>query len=887
MAVDSRTARLKKVLWGARVRGAAATHRSVLAILLIVAQLGVLPVFAADQQPANPRANVRSPHGALSRPCEDCHTRTAWTPMRNLPEFNHNDTKYPLRGMHLSVGCKQCHTNMVFTKVGMRCADCHADLHRGQFGANCEQCHTVKGWKVSLNAVKDHFNRFPLIGAHAVVECDACHKSAASGQFQGLSTSCFSCHQADYRTPVINHVGLSFGTNCSDCHSMNSWLGAKFDHLKYTGYALLGMHATLDCSACHAGGHYAGTPANCFGCHQKDFTGTTNPNHVQAGFPHDCGVCHSSVAWSPATFNHSTFTNFPLTGAHVSVPCASCHVNGNYGAIPTDCASCHMGDYNKTTNPNHKSAGFPTTCNTCHNTTSWTNATFDHSKTPFPLTGAHVSVPCASCHVNGNYGAIPTDCASCHMGDYNKTTNPNHKSAGIPTTCNTCHNTSSWTTATFDHSKTAFPLTGAHVTVPCASCHVNGNYGAIPTDCASCHMGDYNKTTSPNHASAGFPTTCNTCHNTSSWATATFDHSKTAFPLTGAHVTVPCSSCHTNGNYTTLPTLCYGCHQKDFTGALTPPHLAGGFPQTCVTCHTTAAWSPATFNHATFANFALTGAHATLTCVQCHVNNNYNLTSTACATCHMTDFNGTTSPNHKTSGFPTDCSICHSTTAWIPATFNHNTTAFPLTGAHVSVACATCHVNNNFTTLPTDCYSCHTANYNGTTNPNHKTVGFPTTCAVCHSTTAWSPATFNHNTTSFPLTGAHVTVACTSCHINGNYTTTPTDCYSCHTADYTGTNNPNHVASAFPTTCATCHTTTSWAGATFNHTWFPIYSGTHAGKWTTCGDCHTNPADYSVFSCITCHQHSQANTDPHHTRNTNYVYSATSCYSCHRNGNGG
>jgi len=787
---------------------------SILALILIGTQLLGLPVLAVDQQPANPRANIRSPHGALARPCEDCHTHTAWKPIRNIPEFNHNDTKYPLLGMHKDVGCRQCHTNMVFTKVGMRCADCHADLHRGQFGANCEQCHTVKGWRVSIDAVKEHFNRFPLTGMHALVECDACHKNAASGQFQGLSTMCYSCHQADYKTPVIDHVSLGFGTTCTDCHSMDSWLGAKFDHLKYTGYALVGVHATLDCTACHVGGNFKGTPATCYGCHQKDFTGTTNPNHVQAGFPHDCGVCHSSLAWSPATFNHSTFTNFPLTGAHATLQCAQCHVNNNYNLTSTACSSCHLTDYNNTTNPNHKTAGIPTTCEMCHTTTAWTPASFDHSKTAFPLTGAHVNVQCSQCHLNGNYGAISTDCSSCHLTDYNNTTNPNHKTVGFPLTCNACHNTSAWTPATFDHSKTSFPLTGAHVSVPCATCHVNGNY-------------------------------------------------------------------------TTLPTLCYGCHQKDFTSTTNPNHVTSGFPQTCQTCHTTTAWSPATFDHATFTGFALTGAHATLQCTQCHVNNNYNLTSTACATCHMADFNGTTNPNHVTSGFPTDCSICHSTTAWNPATFDHSKTAFPLTGAHLTVACASCHVGGNYTTLPTDCYSCHTADYNGTTNPNHKTVGFPTTCAVCHTTTAWNPATFNHNTTSFPLTGAHITVACTSCHINGNYTTTPTDCYSCHTADYTGTTNPNHVASNFPTTCATCHTTTSWLGATFNHTWFPIYSGTHAGKWTTCADCHVNSSDYTAFSCITCHEHAEASTDPHHTGVKSYTYTATSCYSCHRNGTGG
>ena len=75
--------------------------------------------------------------------------------------------------------------------------------------------------------------------------------------------------------------------------------------------------------------------------------------------------------------------------------------------------------------------------------------------------------------------------------------------------------------------------------------------------------------------------------------------------------------------------------------------------------------------------------------------------------------------------------------------------------------------------------------------------------------------------------------------------------------------NPNHVTSGFPTTCATCHNTTTWAGATFNHTWFPIYSGTHANVWTTCADCHLDASNYNSFSCTNCHTHNEAATDPH------------------------
>jgi hypothetical protein len=198
-----------------------------------------------------PKAKVTNPHGPLATPCANCHTYTSWKPIRSNPEFNHDLTGYPLRGMHEKVNCIQCHTNLVFKNVSSQCSDCHADIHRRQFGANCASCHSVKGWQVSLQAIKNHQNRFPLVGAHQLVQCEECHKNAAAGQFIGLSTACYSCHQQDFLTPVIDHVGLGFPTTCESCHSMDSWFNAKFDHLKYTGYALTGAHATLTCSACH------------------------------------------------------------------------------------------------------------------------------------------------------------------------------------------------------------------------------------------------------------------------------------------------------------------------------------------------------------------------------------------------------------------------------------------------------------------------------------------------------------------------------------------------------------------------------------------------------------------------------------------------------------
>ena len=418
----------------------------------------------------------------------------------------------------------------------------------------------------------------------------------------------------------------------------------------------------------------------------------------------------------------------------------------------------------------------------------------------------------------------------------------------------------------------------------CTQCHTGNRYTGTPTQCSGCHLVDYNKATNPNHVAAGFPQDCSICHTAAQWQGAKFDHSAaTKFPLTGAHVQVACSQCHAGGRFAGTPAVCSGCHLAAFNQTSNPNHAAAGFPQTCEICQNTSAWKPATFDHGR-TNFPLTGKHATTECAQCHTNNRFAGTPTQCVACHLAAYQKTSNPNHTAAGFPQDCSICHSTAQWPGAKFDHSKTKFPLTGAHVPLECARCHASGVFAGLGTACVNCHLAKFNATTNPNHVSAGFPSQCEICHSTAAWQPASFNHNTTQFPLTGAHTSVQCGSCHVNGVSAGTPKDCYTCHKTQFQTVTNPNHIAAGFPQNCALCHTTTTWSGARFTHNAFPIYTGNHAGKWTTCNDCHTNPADYQVFSCITCHQHDKASTDRRHGGVRNYVYNATSCYSCHPQG---
>jgi hypothetical protein len=251
--------------------------------------------------------------------------------------------------------------------------------------------------------------------------------------------------------------------------------------------------------------------------------------------------------------------------------------------------------------------------------------------------------------------------------------------------------------------------------------------------------------------------------------------------------------------------------------------------------------------------------------------------------CHQADYN--TAANHTAQSYPINCEMCHNSISWNQTTFNHQNTSFPLTGSHITTDCQSCHTSG-YTGTSTNCYACHTTDFNNTTNPNHVAGSYPTTCVDCHSTTAWQPATFDHNTTQFPLTGAHSSTTCQSCHSSG-YTNTPTDCYACHTTEYNNTTNPNHIAANFPTTCVDCHSTTAWEPATFDHDnqYFPIYSGSHNGKWNQCSECHTTPNNYSLFSCIDCHEHNRIDTDRDHQGVNGYVYNSINCYNCHPDGN--
>jgi hypothetical protein len=154
-----------------------------------------------------------------------------------------------------------------------------------------------------------------------------------------------------------------------------------------------------------------------------------------------------------------------------------------------------------------------------------------------------------------------------------------------------CHSTQAWVPATFDHSLTAFPLTGAHRTVECQACHVDDVFAGTDPACVSCHLADYQATTNPDHLGSGFGTDCASCHGTSQWEGATFDHDGPFFPIySGRHRNewTSCSDCHVNP---TDPSVfsCFGCHPHSDRQKTDEDHSGeNGYvyeSEACLACH--------------------------------------------------------------------------------------------------------------------------------------------------------------------------------------------------------------------------------------------------------------------------------------------------------------
>ena len=578
----------------------------------------------------------------------------------------------------------------------------------------------------------------------------------------------------------------------------------------------------------------------------------------------------------------------PLARAHANLEgianCQKCHEPGRK-VTAAKCLACHKPIAERIAAKKGVHRNVTDDCVSCHVEHAGVDAElrpldvkkFNHAEeTGFPLDGKHAAIAadCAKCHKTRSFLGLKADCASCHQDPHRGTLGPN---------CATCHSTAvafKETEKAFDHSKTAFPLSEAHLKVACAKCHVNKVYKGIKFAlCTDCHKDPHQQ---------AFGAACAGCHTGATWKTDKVDHSKTRFALLGKHKAVACVSCHRQPPTRVKLAFdrCAVCHAD--------PHK-GVFKQDCVACHTVDGFKSAAFDHGAKTKFALTGRHAELPCASCHkgagttgirgapLTVEFGGLSTACASCHTDVHAGK---------LGTGCASCHGSTTFRIEVFKHPNAPEFYGGQHASVACAKCHGGEGVTKtgvsgkpvaqrlyrgLAAACATCHKDVHLGQLG---------TRCETCHSVAAakFAAPGFSHAASGFELTGKHATLACAQCH-RREIATYPsgvgeavhfkgigTACASCHKDVHLG---------QLGSTCQSCHGTDSFKLPNYKHAGNPEF---HTGKHATarCQACHTSvegdfPAGHGTAvrfaklssACASCHEDVHKGT------------LGTRCESCH------
>jgi len=393
-------------------------------------------------------------HGHLGTTCDKCHVTLNWKTI-NKSSFDHDKTKYPLRGKHVEVACEKCHDfsagKMASNPKFATCTDCHKDDHAGTATlagrvVDCAQCHTVAGWQPSTYTVAQHrLAKYPLEGRHEQVKCAACHLKhppavpatqlgTAGVLMRPVFAQCRDCHADDHGGQLARRLDRGA---CNACHTVKGWKPSTYTVAMHATLRLPleGRHAEVACRACH-GPNRVGLPAlpdttvigraavafklkeiDCVACHVDPHKGRFA---VGGAKPQSkgCLACHTVRTFRPSTADvaaHGKFS-FALDGAHRATACVECHdefkrpvpatrsslLQAAGGMAPLtfeakhDCVACHEMPHGRQFDA-RKDKG---RCDACHGTDAFAPASnFNHDKdATFSTRGAHERVPCNQCH---------------------------------------------------------------------------------------------------------------------------------------------------------------------------------------------------------------------------------------------------------------------------------------------------------------------------------------------------------------------------------------------------------------------------------------------------------------------------------------------------------
>lgn len=600
-------------------------------------------------------------------------------------------------------------------------------------------------------------------------------------------------------------------------------------------------------------------------------------------------LCACIVFCTPPVTLKAQISPGPLSRAHQSlegtIQCAGCHKLGG-GQPVFRCLDCHREIASRLASNRglHATYGLGVSsqgCAKCHSEHNgrdfpllkWNPSGLDHQQTGYVLEGKHASLACNRCHnaehvaaaernsikvrdLNQTYMGLASACSSCHQDAH---------SGRLGANCQQCHGFNDWAAipGKLDHSRTRYPLTGAHQPVACQKCHTAGPdrkprfVGLAFGKCSDCHADP--------HRGAFAQQACASCHNTGGWKrisvaalNSNFDHAKTRYPLLGKHQQVECSQCHANGDFKKPLAFqtCTACHKDSHDGQFARRADRGE----CASCHTVDGFKPSTYgvNEHSRSAYPLEAKHAAVQCAKCHIprgrDTQYRMKFSRCLDCHQDEHQG----QFAAVPYLNRCEQCHTLNGYRPSTYSlmqHGKSRFVLSGGHAAVACGDCHKKaSDAAAAPAryrmddrSCTACHADPHNGQFSGRMRQAladGTPAGCEACHSTRSWKDlARFDHATTKFALTGSHRAVACIDCHkpenlettlLHVKFTAAPAECHQCHADVHGG----QFARADAVTLCDSCHNSAKWKPSLFDHDTQTTFQLQGVHKNVRCEGCH-------------------------------------------------
>ena len=188
------------------------------------------------------------------------------------------------------------------------CFACHAPL-RGASAQRCVACHALPD--IGLRTTKGAaINAAPAAGATRMKKsfhqelteqnCMACHSDHAGPKLTQRSRKpfshallraatrerCDSCH-----TAPVNALHRKLTGGCAQCHQVQAWKPATFDHDKHF---LLDEDHNTTCATCHTANDYS--KYTCYGCHEHTPANVLR-EHREEGIRNldNCVECHRSA----------------------------------------------------------------------------------------------------------------------------------------------------------------------------------------------------------------------------------------------------------------------------------------------------------------------------------------------------------------------------------------------------------------------------------------------------------------------------------------------------------------------------------------------------------------------------------------------------------------